>query len=97
MTIFQGDNTAAFGGNFLTINLSYNGEVLPTISRAELKIGCICKSFQNPTFPITINLNEDETAKLQTQNTAYLAVWDIEGRKMTCVGSLTFNTQSRRV
>jgi hypothetical protein len=97
MTIFQGDNTAAFGGNFLTINLSYNGEDLPTISRAELKIGCICKSFQNPTFPITINLNEDETAKLQTQNTAYLAVWDAEGRKMTCVGSLTFNTQSRRV
>lgn len=97
MTIFQGDNTAAFGGNFLTINLSYSGEILPTISRAELKIGCICKSFQNPTFPITINLNEDESAKLQAQNTAYLAVWDAEGRKKTCVGSITFNTQSRRV
>lgn len=97
MTIYQGDNTAAFGGNFLTINLSYNGEVLPTITRAELKIGCICKNFQNPTFPMTINLNEEETAKLQTQNTAYLAVWDAEGRKKTCVGSLTINTQSRRV
>lgn len=95
--IYQGDNTAAFGGNFLTINLSYNGEVLPTITRAELKIGCICKNFQNPTFPMTINLNEEETAKLQTQNTAYLAVWDAEGRKKTCVGSLTINTQSRRV
>lgn len=95
--IFQGDNTAAFGGNFLTINVSSESGIVPAFSRAEIKIGCICKSFQNPTFPMTINLNEEETAKLQTQNTAYLAVWDAEGRKKTCVGSITFNTQSRRV
>lgn len=95
--IYQGDNTAAFGGNFLTINISSESGIVPRITKAELKIGCICKTFANPTFPMTINLNEDESAKLQAQNTAYLAVWDAEGRKKTCVGSITFNSQSRRV
>lgn len=98
MTLYQGDNTAAFSGNFLTINLSVaEGLEPPVISRAELKIGCICKNFSNPVFPLTVNLSEEETAKLQTQNTAYMAVWDSEGRKKTCKGSITFNAQSRRV
>lgn len=97
MTIYQGDNTAAFGGNFLTINISSETGVVPTITRAELKIGCVCKTFENPVFPMTINLTEEETQKLQAQNTAYLAVWDIEGRKKTCEGKLAFTTNPRRV
>lgn len=97
MTIFQGDNTAAFGGNFLTINISSESGIVPTITKAELKIGCICKHFSNPTFPMTINLNEEETAKLSATNTAYLAIWDIEGRKKTCQGSISFPTNARRV
>ena len=95
--IFQGDNTSAFGGNFLTINITSELGYMPIFTRAELKIGCICKSFDNPVFPLTVNLNEEETAKLSTTNTAYLAVWDENGRKRTCTGSITFNTQSRRV
>lgn len=95
--IYQGDNTAAFGGNFLTINISSESGIVPTITKAELKIGCICKTFNNPTFPMTINLTEEETAKLSATNTAYLAVWDIEGRKKTCQGSISFNTSARRV
>lgn len=97
MTIFQGDNTAAFGGNFLTINVSSESGVVPTITKAELKIGSICKTFTNPTFPLTVNLTEEETAKLSSVNTAYMAVWDINGKKKTCQGSLSFNTSARRV
>ena len=97
MTIFQGDNTAAFGGNFLIISISTESGIIPTISKAELKIGCIEKSFKNPIFPMTINLNEDETAHLKSENTAYLAVWDAEGRKKTCQGQITFPTNARRV
>lgn len=98
MTIYQGDNTAAFGGNFLTINIRVpEGQEVPTITRAELKIGCICKNFNNPTFPMTINLTEEETVKLQAQNSAYLAVWDAEGRKKTCQGTISFPTNARRV
>lgn len=95
--IYQGDNTSAFGGNFLTINITSNFENLPTIKRAEIKMGCVCKTFENPTFPMTINLTEEETAKLSSVNTAYMAVWDINGRKKTCQGSITFNTSARRV
>ena len=97
MTIFKGDNTAAFGGNLLTISINSEIEPVPTITRAELKIGCICKNFINPTFPLTINLTEEETSKLSATNTAYLAVWDSQNRKRTCMGSLTFNISARRV
>ena len=97
MTLFRGDNTAAFGGNFLTINVTTESEILPTITRAELKIGCICKTFENPTFPMTINLTEDETVKLQAVNNAYLALWDADGRKKTCQGTISIQTNPRRV
>lgn len=95
--IFQGDNTAAFGGNFLTINISSESGIVPAFSRAEIKIGCICKNIKNPVFPLTINLNEEETVKLQTLNTVFMAVWDSLGRKKTCIGSVSFKTQTRRV
>lgn len=98
MTIYQGDNTAAFGGVFLTINISTpEGLEPPPITKAELKIGCICKNFINPDFPLIVNLTEDESGKLQASNTAYLAVWDSEGRKKTCQGKITFATKARRV
>lgn len=97
MTIFQGDNTAAFGGNLLTINITSESGVVPTIKKAELKIGCIFKSFVNPVFPITVNLTEEETAKLQAINNAYLAVWDVQGRKKTCQGTIAIQTSARRV
>ena len=97
MTIFQGDNTAAFGGNLLTINISTESGIIPTIKRAELKIGCIFKTFNNPVFPITLNLTEEETSKLQTVNYAYLAVWDINNRKKTCEGTVAIQTSPRRV
>lgn len=97
MTIYRGDDTAAFGGSFLTINVSTESEYMPTITKAELKIGYICKTFENPTFPLTVDLTEEETLKLQAVNTAYLAVWDNEDRKKTCQGEITFKTEPRRV
>lgn len=96
--IYQGDNTAAFGGNFLTIRLVLpEGQEMSPISKAELKIGCFHKVIETPTFPLTINLTENESAQLKTENVAYLAVWDAQGRKKTCEGSLIINTNPRRV
>lgn len=95
--IYQGDNTGAFGEVFLTINLITNIEPAPVISKAVLKIGGVCRTFVNPVFPLTINFNSDETAKMSSSNTAYLAVWDSEGRKRTCEGSLSFKTNERKV
>lgn len=95
--LFRGDNTAAFGGNFLKINLTNESGVLPPITRAELKIGCIRRTFENPTFPMMINLSEDESEKLQPVNNAYLALWDADGRKKTCQGTISILTNPRRV
>lgn len=96
MTLFQGDNTQAFGGNFLTINITSETPI-PTITKAEVRIGCIYRVIKNPVFPLTINLSEEETEKLSTKNTAYMAIWDILNRKKTCMGSITIDTQPRRV
>lgn len=93
--LYQGDNTQAFGGTFLTINLT--SETPVTISKAVLKIGCLEKIFENPVFPLVVNFDESETSKLQVNNTAYLAVWDEQGRKLTCEGKLAFSTNPRRV
>lgn len=95
--IYQGDNTGAFGETFLTINLTSDIEPTPTISKAVLKIGGVCKSFLNPVFPLTVNFTSEETSKMAAVNTAYLAVWDSEGRKRTCEGSLSFKTNGRKV
>ena len=95
--IYQGDNTGAFGDSFLTITLSSNIDPAPVIKKAVLKIGGLCKTFDNPVFPLKINFDEKETAMMSAVNKAYLAVWDTDGRKRTCEGSLTFNTNAKRV
>ena len=97
MTIYQGDNTEAFGGNFLIINISSELKELPIISRAEIRIENIIKKIENPVFPLIINLNERETSQLKKMNKIYMALYDIDGKKRTCSGSLSFEAESRRV
>lgn len=92
-----GDNTGAFGGSFITINLKNNTGREVIISKAVFGCGPISLTFDNPTFPLVINLSEEQTEYLSCENTAYLAVWDENGRKLTCSGSLTFKTQPRKV
>lgn len=102
-SIFQADDTAAFGGNFLRINLTVKddeGQVVeqPPIKKAEIRIGCITKTFINPEFPIlNINLSHQETAMLKAVNNIFLAVWDENDLKRTCTGTISFNSQARRV
>ena len=90
--IFKGDNTAAFGGTFITINLTNPLEY--TISKAVFVCGCIKKEFLNPVFPLTVNFNSGETSKLRNTNVCYLVVYDEQGRQKTCTGTLTFNAQN---
>lgn len=92
-----GDNTAAFGGSFITINLNNKTGAEITISKAVFACGPIHVEFENPTFPLVVNLTEEQTEYLSCENTAYLAVWDEEGRKRTCSGKITFKTQPRKV
>ena len=92
MTLYRGDDTDAFGNSFITINLTTTLDV--TISRAVFQCENIKKVFENPIFPLSIELTATETKQLQSKNQCYLAVWDSEGKKRTCEGTLEFETQS---
>lgn len=93
--MYQGDNTEAFGGTFLSVNLT--NDTGYAVSKAVWKCGKLRKEFANPTFPLIINLDSKETKELYENNTCYLAVWDSEGRKKTCEGSLNFQTKAEVV
>ena len=93
--IYKGDDTGAFGQNFLTINLT--GAEGLNISKAEFRCGDISKTFDSPQFPITVNFTAEETAKLQSSNSCSLAVSDESGLKKTCSGVFTFESVQRRV
>lgn len=87
--IYKGDNSGAFGNNFITIKANIpEGHV---VSKAQFKVGNLpVMTFTNPDFPIVVNLTPAQTRQLQQQNTCYLAVYDELGRKATCKGTITF-------
>lgn len=90
--IYKNDDTGAFGNNFITVNLDNPNDY--EISRVVFVCGCITKNFDNPTFPIVINLSSKETATLKSSNVCYLVAYDSEGRQKTCKGTLTFGAQN---
>jgi len=95
VTLYRGDDTDAFGSSFITINLATTMEV--TITRAVFQCGVIKKVFDDPVFPLQIELSTLETRMLPSNNVCYLAVWDENNKKCTCSGSLVFSTQSQVV
>lgn len=89
MTIYKGDNTAAFGNNFITITL--NNPLGYTVSKVVFVCGCIQKSYNNPEFPLVINFTSEETSKFGAVNVGYLVAYDAQGRQKTCNGKVMFN------
>ena len=88
--IFKGDSTGSFGNTFLTIRAKGipDGYV---ISKAKVKIGDLpVMTFENPEFPLKVNLSETQTRQLKAQNDCYLAIYDGDGRKKTCKGKVSF-------
>lgn len=93
--IYKGDNTAAFGNNYITIYL--NNPLEYPVSKAEFVVNNGCPKLQpieNPVFPLVINFTSEQTAQLQANNTGKLVVWDSQGRQLTCKGTLTFSAQN---
>ena len=90
--IFKGDNTGAFGNNFITINLDNPNEYV--VSKVIFVCGCIQKTYENPSFPLTVNFTSEETKKLKVPSVCYLVAYDLEGRQKTCKGTLTFPVQN---
>lgn len=101
-SIFKGDNTAAFGGNFLTIKV-YNQQLYP-ISKLIFSVngGCIQKpfygkdynNFQQEEILLSVNFDSNETKKLSASNVGNLIAYDMENRQYTCVQSMKFYAQN---
>lgn len=96
MSIYKGDDTDAFDFGFLTINLEDASNYV--ITKAEIKIGTIKKTINDPIFPLKISLNRNETEKLNEQNNmCFMAIYDTKGRKYTCSGHLSFKVNPKVV
>ncbi|MBQ2285198.1 MAG: hypothetical protein II244_06000 [Clostridia bacterium] len=90
--IYKSDDTGAFGNTFITINLDNPNHY--EVSKVIFVCGCIQQTFSNPTFPLSINLSGEETARLKSTNVCYLVAYDSEGRQKTCKGTLNFPAQN---
>lgn len=99
--LIQGDNTAAFGQHLLRITLNDPDGLLEhhSISKCEIRFACgLVKSYTNPTFPLLIDLTEQESQRMLVgNNTAVLAVWDELGRKVTPKGGQLIIVGARKV
>lgn len=94
MTRYKGDDTQAFGKDFITINLNNPNQY--EISKVEFVVnsGCIRKPFTNPVFPLKVNFTSKETAKFTLHNTGYLIAYDNKGRPKQCNGKIEFNFEN---
>lgn len=93
------DDTAAFGADWIEIYAEFPDETwAERISMAQFKVGNLpVMTFDSPEFPIRINLTSEQTGLLKDVNNCYLAVYDENGLKRTCEGTLTFTTTRRKV
>ena len=92
-TIYKGDDTNAFGEDFIIISLK--GAETLTISKVIFQCGPIQKVYTKPQFPIKVNFNHNESSKLLQNSVCYLQVFDERGRRKTCEGSLSFTAKQK--
>ena len=96
--VFTGDDTGAFGTNFIKINLKNPDNY--TVSKVEFIInnGCIPpKEYPNPVFPLIINFSRNESVKFQPVNVCRLRAYDENGLRKTCKNFLTFYAQNGEI
>lgn len=100
--IFKGDDTGAFGNQFLTITVK-NPRLFP-ISKIEFVVnGGICippkpftdeNNFRTAEITLTANFSSKETTRLNATNTGNLVAYDMNGLQYTCPQTLTFYAQN---
>ena len=100
--VFKGDNTAAFGGNFITIKVK--NPQLYKISKLlfSANSGIIQKPFKGEDYNyfqleeiiLVVNFDSNETKKLSATNVGNLIAYDENGLQETCVQSVKFYAQN---
>ena len=95
-TIYKGDDTNAFGQNFIKINRPQNSDGY-TISKVVFQCGPIQKVYVRPTFPIYVNFSSEESKRLPSVAECYMQVFDEKGLRTTCNGTLTFTAKAQAV
>lgn len=92
--LFRCDDTDAFNQNWLTIEADYPQDWI--VSMAEFKVSNLPSMFfEDPEFPLMINLSSAQTALLKDTNSCYLTLYDTEGRRQTCEGTFIFETRKK--
>ena len=96
--IVKGDDTGAFGNQFITIKIS--NPLMYPISKivAVTNSGCCITNkpftdpdnFQTEEITLTVNYSSKETQKLSATNVLNIVAYDMENKQYTCAQSLTF-------
>jgi hypothetical protein len=99
MAIFKGDNTAAFGANFLTISV-INPDLVKISKIVFVVNGGVIKKewtdenyFQVAETTLIVNFNSEETKKLYATNIGNLVTYDEHGQQYTCPQYVSFNAR----
>lgn len=98
--IFKGDDTAAFGGNFLTIkvlnpDLFKISKLLFVVNGGQIKKPFTDENyFQTEETVLTVNFDSKETLQLNDINIGRLIAYDENGLQETCVQSVKFYAQN---
>lgn len=95
--IFKGDDTDAFGNNYITIHIA-NPLQMP-ISKIIFSVngGMLQKTFTDEShftdenIELIVNFNSQETAKLNARNVGNVVAYDMRNRQKTCPQSLVFS------
>lgn len=95
-SINRGDNTGAFGNDFLRIYLNNPNNLY--IQKAVFQINDdLTKEYYDPIFPLRVNFTGAETNLLRQVNICKLALWDEFGRRRTADGKFTFFVKENRI
>lgn len=93
---YKGDDFDAFDQEWAKIELDFPEDWI--ISKADFKVGNLpVMRFNNPIFPLDVNLTSEQTTNLKDVNTCYMAIYDDLGRKQTLEGSWTFQAEDEVV
>ena len=96
MAITQGDDTGAFGNTWLVIDLTGIPEGF-VVKKLKLIFGAVDKDYNNPEFPLPVNLTSAETKILRCgMNTGYVICYDENNHAQTCRGSFTDEVLPRK-